>query len=86
MEIQVNFSISDKLLNGESKEVSRKILEQFVLEGYKTGKLTAKQVGKLLSLSSRFEVDDFLHQHQAFGYTPEDLQSDLKTLEDLGLK
>lgn len=84
MKIQV--SIPDELLNGEIEEVLRKVLEQFALEGYKTGKLSYKQIGKILGFSSRFEIDDFLHRHQAFDYTIEDLKADLKTFEDLGLK
>jgi hypothetical protein len=86
MEIQADLSISDELLNGKNEKVSRKVLEQFSLEGYKTGKLSYKQIGNLLGFSSRFEVDDFLHRNQAFDYTVEDLKDDLKTLEDLDLK
>jgi len=86
MEIQVSLIIPDELLSGASEKVSRQILEQFVLEGYKKRKLTTKQVGELLGFSTRFEVDDFLHRHEAFDYSVEDLEADLKTLKDLGLK
>lgn len=87
MEIEVKLNIPDELLNGKGGEnISRQVFEQVVAESYKTGKLTTKQVRNLLGFSSRFEVDEFLHLHKAFGYTEKDLKADLKTLKDLGLR
>lgn len=86
MEIQIKLSIPDELLDNESEVVAREILEQFVLESYKLDKISTKQIQKLLGFSSRFEVENFLHQNKAFGYTIEDLENDLETLKDLGLR
>lgn len=86
MEIQVKLNIPDELLNEDGEKVSRQVFEQVIAESYKSGLLTAKQIRKLLGFSSRLEVEDFLHRHQAFGYKTEDLESDLKTLTDLGLR
>lgn len=86
MEIQINVSVSDELLDLDSEQVSRQVLEQFVLEGYKKEKLTIKQVRELLGFSSRLETENFLHRHKAFAYTMDDLKNDLKTMEDAGLK
>lgn len=86
MEIAVNISVPDEMLADESEKVSRRVLEQFVLEGYKTGKLSVKQVRELLNFSSRIETENFLHRSKAFDYTVEDLKKDFKTMEDSGLK
>ena len=86
MEIQINISVPDELLDRDSEQVSRQVLEQFVLEGYKKEKLTIKQVREILGFSSRLETEKFLHQHKAFVYTLDDLKNDLKTMEDLGFK
>ena len=86
MEIEVNISVPDELLNSDGKQVSRRVFEQFVIEGYKKGKLTTKNVRQLLGFFSRFETEDFLHRNKAFDYSVEDLNDDLRTMEDLGLK
>ncbi|MGI8669087.1 MAG: UPF0175 family protein [Aridibacter sp.] len=86
MSINVKLSIPDELLSKKSEIVSREILEQFVIESYKLDKISTKQIQHLLGFKSRFEVEDFLHKNKAFGYTLEDLEDDLKTLKDLGLK
>ncbi len=86
MEIEVNISVPDELLNSDGQQVSRRVFEQFVIEGYKKGKLTTKNVRELLGFSSRFETEDFLHRNRAFDYTVDDLKNDLQTTKDLGLK
>lgn len=79
-------NIPDEWLNGDGEQVSRRVLEQVIAESYKGGRLTLKQVRKLLGFSSRFETEDFLHRLRAFEYTLDDLESDLKNLKDLGLR
>lgn len=86
MEIQVKLNIPDELLKEDGAQVSRRVFEQFVAEGYNSGRLTYKQVRNLLGFSTRFEVDEFLHDYGVYGYTVEDLREDLQTLRDLGLR
>lgn len=86
MEIQLTVSIPDELLVRDGEKVSRRVFEQFILESYKNGKLTTRQVRELLGFSSRFETEDFLHRNKAFDYTIEDLEKDLMTLEDMESK
>ena len=86
MDIQVKVTLPDDLTELDSSKVSRDVLEQVVVEGYKDGRLGPKQVRILLGFTSRFETEDFLHRHQAMEYTVDDLKSDLETLKDLGLR
>ncbi len=67
------------LANGENLE--REILEATALEGYRTGRLSHAQVGRMLGLN-RFEVDEFFKNHDiTLNYTIEDLEADRRTLE-----
>jgi len=69
------------LANGE--DIEREVLEAMALEGYRTGKLSHAQVGRMLNLN-RFEVDEFFKNHQvALNYTIEDLEADRRTLSKL---
>jgi len=69
------------LANGEN--IEREILEATALEGYRAGKLSHAQVGRMLNLS-RFEVDEFFKNHDvALNYTIEDLETDRRTLDKL---
>ncbi len=69
------------LANGEN--IEREILEATALEGYRTGKLSHAQVGRMLGLS-RFETDALLKQHDvSLNYTVEDLEADRQTLDKL---
>ena len=86
MDIQVKVTLPDDFSSLDSSQVSRDVLEQVVIEGYKDGRLGPKQVRILLGFTSRFETEDFLHRHRAMEYTVDDLKSDLETMKDLGLR
>jgi len=67
------------LANG--KNIEREVLEATALEGYRTGKLSHAQVGRMLDLS-RFKTDALLKQHDvSLNYTIEDLEADRQTLD-----
>jgi predicted HTH domain antitoxin len=84
MEVTINLpeDVAEVFLkNGES--IEREVLEATALEGYREGKLSHAQVGRMLGLS-RFETDDFLKAHNVPpGYTIEDLEQDRRTLDKL---
>ncbi|MBA4123778.1 MAG: UPF0175 family protein [Acidobacteria bacterium] len=84
MEITINLpeDVANVFLaDGES--IERKVLEATALEGYRTGKLSHAQVGRMLNLN-RFEVDEFFKNHEvALNYTIEDLEADRRTLRKL---
>jgi hypothetical protein len=84
--MNIEISIPDEIFEESQTNLSRYVLEQIALNGYQSNSLTLSQVRKLLGFNSRFETEEFLHLHNAFGYTTKDLEDDLQTLKDLGLR
>ena len=84
--MNIEITIPDELFEENQSNLSRYVLEQIAVNGYKSNSLSASQVRKLLGFSSRFETEEFLHLHKVFGYTRKDLEDDLQTLKDLGLR
>jgi hypothetical protein len=59
------------------KDPARTALEAIALEGYRSDRLSAAEIRKLLGFDTRMEVDAFLKEHGAFlPYTEEDLAHD----------
>jgi len=68
-------------LQSEWEDLPRRVLEATAGEAYRTGVLTAHQVGQLLGHSSRWETEAFLKRVQAYlRYTEADLERDLAAL------
>ena len=59
----VTVSLPDEILSQDSNEVSRRVLEQVALDGFKSGQLTTAQVRRILGFESRLQVYDFLAAH-----------------------
>jgi len=59
----VTVSLPDELLSQDDNEISRKVLEQVALDGFRSGQLTTAQVRRILGFESRLEVYDFLAAH-----------------------
>jgi predicted HTH domain antitoxin len=59
-------------------------LEALAIEGYRSGKLSQSDAGRLLGLC-RIEFEGFLKRHGILegSYSSEDLQNDVETLERL---
>jgi hypothetical protein len=66
MEVAVKLAISDDILNNPAGNLSRMLLEEFALEGYKSGQLTAAQLRRVLGFDTPMEVDGFLKSHDVF--------------------
>jgi predicted HTH domain antitoxin len=85
--VQIMIEIPDELasqLKVDSDTFSRQILENLVVEAYKTERITSAEAGRILGLSSRFAVDAFLKEHDAYlHYTEADLEQDIETLQKL---
>lgn len=66
-------------------EPAREALEALAVAGFRSGKLTAYQAGRLLGFTSRIEFDGFLKQRQILeqAYSAEDLENDAETLRKL---
>ena len=65
----------------EWQDVSQRTLEALALEAYRSGAITSAEVQRMLNFSSRWEVDQFLKQKQAYlNYTEADLQQDVDSI------
>ncbi len=84
--MNIEITIPDELFEENQTNLSRFVLEQIAISGYRSNSLSAAQIRKLLGFSSRFETEEFLHSKNVFGYEEEDLREDLQTLKNLGLR
>jgi hypothetical protein len=78
-------SLSDEILSSDKGEISRKILEQVALEGFKSGQLTTAQIRRILGFESRIQVYEFLAAHHVawVDYDDDELRREVETLEKL---
>jgi predicted HTH domain antitoxin len=68
-------------LRSRWQDMPRRVLEAVAAEAYRSGALTAFQIGELLGHGSRWETELFLKRIQAYlHYTEDDLERDLATL------
>jgi len=67
------------------EDVPRHVLESFVLEGFRARVLTTEDLRRLLEFETKFEVHDFLKEHDVPFYTLTDLEQDRETSRRLGL-
>ena len=63
MPTTMTISLPDEILESDSEDISRKVLEQVALEGLRSGQLTTAQVRRILGLESRLQVYEFLAAH-----------------------
>ena len=71
-------------LRSRWQDFPRRVLEAVAAEAYRSGDLTAHQVGELLGHSSRWETESFLKRVQAYlHYTEDDLERDLAALRSV---
>ena len=78
-------SLPDEILSSDRGDISRRILEQVALEGFKAGRLTVAQVRRILGFESRLQVYEFLAAHRIpwVDYDEDELQREVETLEKL---
>ena len=85
--MQITLNIPDMLasrVQGTWDNLPNKVLEMLVVEAYRSELITPAEVGKILDLPHRLQVDAFLkaagaHRH----YDLDDFEQDLATLEAL---
>jgi Uncharacterised protein family (UPF0175) len=84
----ITILLPDELLaafTAQGKDLSRTALEALALEAYRTRKISAAQLRRLLGFHTRMEVDAFLKDHGIeLEYTLEDLERDRETHRHLG--
>lgn len=85
--MQVTIELSDEFaarLQPVWSNLPRKVLEVVVVEAYREQLITRYQVGQLLGIASRFEVDGFLKAVNApLHYDEADFDQDLQVIQDL---
>lgn len=65
-------------------DVSQRALESLTLEAYRAGVITEAEVGRMLNISSRLEVEVFLKNAQAYmDYTDADLERDIAAIRQM---
>lgn len=65
-------------------DLDRAALEALLIEGYRTGKLSAAEVGRLLELDDRWAVNQWLAEHNVpLNYSRDDLDADRRTLDQI---
>lgn len=72
-------------LSASGTELSRRALEAFALEEYRSGRLTEAQLRQVLGFETRYELDGFLKEHEAWlNFTTADLERERAALRRLG--
>ena len=88
--MEVTLTIPEEIARALAlKHVSagRVLIEALAAESYRSGTLSESQLVRLLDLPSRFAFHEWLRDHRIpYRYTEEDLEQDLATLSDLGLR
>jgi hypothetical protein len=83
MSVQVLVNVPNEVINAVTEDASRRIVEQFALEGFKSGQLTTTQVRRLLGFESRLQVYDFLAAHGVawVDYSDEEIERERELLK-----
>jgi predicted HTH domain antitoxin len=85
--MQITIELPDDIAQRLAQTVNslpQRALESLVVEAYRDELLTHAEVGRILNLPSRWDIDAFLKQAGAdLHYDPDDLQTDLETLHRL---
>jgi hypothetical protein len=87
--VQITVTLPDDMaapLVPQGQEPARAALEALALEAYRQRRITGYQLRTLLGISSRYELDGFLKQHEVFDYTVDDFDHDLATIRELNDK
>lgn len=82
--ITISKDLEQTLRNAWGNDLDRAALEALAIEGYRSSKLSAAEVGRLLGLADRWAVNQWLAQHKVpLAYSLEDLEADRRTLDRL---
>jgi hypothetical protein len=88
--MQITIEIPDDIAQRLAQQVDnlpRRALESVVIEAYRAELITSAEVGRILELDSRWDVDAFLKQAEAYlPYTEGDLEQERETLRQLRAK
>ena len=66
-------------------DLSRRVLEAFALEEYKTGRLSQPRLRRLLGFETRYDLDGFLKAHGVtIDYSLEEFDREMESLRQAG--
>ena len=83
--IQIPDDLAGRLATVGDGDLSRRALEGFALEEYKTGRMTQPEIRRLLGFETGDQLDGFLKAHDVWiDYTMEDLEREREGLRRLG--
>jgi hypothetical protein len=87
MEVAIHLpdDIAHHLQEKWGQDIPRHVLESLALECFRERILGESQLRRLLGFETRFELHEFLKQHEVPFYTLEDLEKDRKALDRLGI-
>lgn len=87
--MQLTVHIPDDLANRlgmTSCDLSRRALEGFALEEYRSGHITQAELRRMLGFPTREILDGFLKNHGIFlSYSLDDLEQERQALDRLGI-
>lgn len=85
MTVTVSVAIPDEVLSSQNGEASRRILEEFALEGFKSGQLGVAQVRRILGFGTRMQAHKFLADHGVpwVDYSVEEAEREREALRKL---
>jgi len=86
--MNLSVEIPDEIVGslGGGHDLSRRVLEGFAIEEYKSERISKAQLRRLLGFETRYELDGFLKAHLVrANVTVEDVRRDLQDLKSLGL-
>lgn len=85
--MHITITIPDDIaqrLTQQVNDLSGFAVEAIALEAYRAERITSAEVGRILQLESRWDVDAFLKQAGAYlHYTDTDLEEDRETLRQI---
>lgn len=88
--MQITIEIPDKTAQRMSAKwgnLEKRALEILAAEAYRAEVISAAEVGWMLQLSTRLQVDGFLKQEGAYlRYTEADLEQDIETMRSVRAK
>lgn len=65
-------------------DLDRAALEALVIEGYRTGRLTSAESGRVLGLTDRWQINQWFAQRDVpLNYTIADLEADRRALDQV---
>jgi len=84
--MQITLEVPDDLAAGlapPGQDPARAGLGALALAAYRERRLTAYQLRKLLGISSRYDLDGFLKEHNVYDFTIEEFEKDLASIREL---